>query len=99
MGICGGIERRKARANAFGARDHATDAGGQVVRALVTEHLQRHAGRHAAFKHRVGGVPAPGLGERGQKSTRRRTEAGAGDVHFHRLAVDLGGLWSKAHAG
>ena len=34
-----GIERRKARANAFGACHHATNSGGQVVRALVTKHL------------------------------------------------------------
>ena len=94
-----GIERGETRANAFGACDHATDARGQIVGTLVTQHLQRHARSDAAFKRRIGGIPVPGFSERGKKSTRGRTEAGAGNVDFHRLPVDLDGLWSKAHAG
>ena len=99
-GNLSGIERGKAGANALGARDHAADARGQIVGALVAEHLQRHARRDRALECGVGGVLAPGLRERGQKSARGRAKAGASDVHVHRLAVDLRlGSCLRTHAG
>ncbi len=89
MGISAGSSVGKAGANSLGARDHAADAGGKIVGALVAEHLQRHARRDLAFERGIGGVLAPGLRQRGQKSAHRRAKAGAGDVDFHRLAVDF----------
>ena len=82
-GNLGGVEIGKAGANALRARDHAADAGGEIVGALVAEHLQRHAGRDAAFEGGIGGILAPGVGERGEKAAHGGTEAGAGDVDFH----------------
>ena len=97
-GNLGGIQRGKACANSFGARNHAADACGQVVGALVAEHLQRHARRNLAFECGIGGILAPCLGQRGQKAARGRTKACADDVHVHRLAVDFDCLGRRVHA-
>ena len=49
-GNLGRVEVGKAGADALGAGDHAADAGGNVVGALVAEDLQGHAGRGFALK-------------------------------------------------
>ena len=89
-GDFGGVERGETGADAAGPGDDAADAGSDVVGALVAEDLQRHAGSGLAFEGRIGGVLGPGLGERGEKAARGGTKAGAGDVDFHGLAVEVG---------
>ncbi len=97
-----GIEVGKAGADAAGKGDDAADGGGQVVGALVADHLKRHAGRDGAQEGGVGGVLVPCAGERGEESAHGRAAAGAGDVHVHGLAevfAEAVGLRKGVHCG
>ncbi len=98
-GNLGRVQVREAGADALGAGHHAADAGGNIVSALVAEHLQRHSRHGFALEGRIGGVFAQRPGKVGEKAAHGRAKAGAGDVHFHRLAVDdLFCLFFHAHA-
>ena len=83
------VQVGKAGADALAHGDHAADAGGDVVGAFVAEHLQGHPRHGLALEGRVGGVLAERACKGGEKAAHSRAEAGAGNVHFHRLAVDL----------
>ena len=91
-GNFGRVEVRETGANRLTGRDHAADAGADVVGAFVAENLQRHSRRDAALEGRIGGILGPCLGERGKKAAHRGTKTDAGDVHFHGGTVDRDGL-------
>jgi hypothetical protein len=90
-GNFGQIQFGKARADRPSLGHHAADSGGNIIGAFIAKHLQRHSRRDFAFKGGVGGIFAPGIGQRGQKAAHGRTKTSTGNVHFHCLAVDFRG--------
>ncbi len=84
-----GIQIGESGANPFGTRDHSAYAGGDVVGALIADHLQGHAWSNLAFKRRVGGIIVPRLRESGEKAPDCWTKSRASDVHLDRLPFHL----------
>ena len=90
-GNVGSIQIGEAGANALGPGDDAADAGGNVVGALVAEHLQGHSRGHLAFEGWILRMLGPLAGEGGEKASHGGAKAGAGDIDFHRLTVEVRG--------
>ena len=82
-----GVETGKAGADALGAGNYATDAGGDVVGALVAEDLEGHSGGDFALEGGIIGMLGPLAGERRKKASHCRAETSAGYIDFHGLAV------------
>ncbi len=94
-GNFGRVQVRERRANRAAARDDAGNAEADVVGALVTKHLQRHARHDGAFNGRRAVFVQQHRRKRGQEAGRGGAEAHAHDVDVHALPFD--GL--VAHAG
>ena len=95
MGMPAGSRSGKRGADAARARHHAGNAEGDIVGALVADHLERQAGAGKAFEGgRAVGIHEP-PGERGQEAGRGRAEAHADDIDVHGLAFD----GRRGHAG